>query len=170
MRHGFFADMGGVMIKPPDFPEFPVDSQQLAYLVEQGFMSMPHISHQELADRDKVDSLARILAVFQISWFTIQCIARWIQGIGLSTLELSTLAFILCTLNMYFFWFFKPVDVQSRVTLRMEPTIATVLVDAGETARRPYSQTGTVIQVLVGILEIWSSNGDIIRLFCTCAI
>ncbi len=71
--------------------------------MERQYLAMPHLSHTEIADKNKTDGFSRFLAVLQLSWFSIQCVGRWIQGIGLSTLELSTVAFILCTLNMYFF-------------------------------------------------------------------
>ncbi len=130
MQHAFFADMGGILLQTPDFPAFPVDSQQLAYLVERQYLAMPHLSHTEIADKNKTDGFSRFLAVLQLSWFSIQCVGRWIQGIGLSTLELSTVAFILCTLNMYFFWHFKPCGMQSRITLYTDKSLAAVLGDA----------------------------------------
>lgn len=34
MQHAFFADMGGFSLKTPDFPAFPVDSQQLLHLIQ----------------------------------------------------------------------------------------------------------------------------------------
>ncbi|KAF4437471.1 hypothetical protein F53441_13032 [Fusarium austroafricanum] len=139
--HAFFADMGGILLKAPEFPPFPVDSQQLAYLIERRYLEMPSISSDDIADRNKADGLARVLAVAQILWFTAQCIGRWIQGLGLCTLELSTIIFILCTLNIYFFWYFKPLNVYSTITLEIQHPIDTILLDAGETAGQPYSRT-----------------------------
>ncbi|KAJ3536376.1 hypothetical protein NM208_g6747 [Fusarium decemcellulare] len=139
--HAFFADMGGILLKAPEFPPFPVDSQQLAYLVEHHYLAMPTISSDDIADRNKADGLARALAVLQILWFTAQCVGRWIQGLGLCTLELSTLIFILCTLHIYFFWYLKPLNVYSTLTLETQHSISTILLNAGESASRPYSRT-----------------------------
>lgn len=43
-RHGFFADMGGIKVAPPDIGPFPVDAQQLAYLVKHKYL--PITAHQ----------------------------------------------------------------------------------------------------------------------------
>ncbi|KAI1759528.1 hypothetical protein GGR53DRAFT_523784 [Hypoxylon sp. FL1150] len=140
-RRAFFADMGGILLKAPEFPAFPVDCQQLAYLVENRYVKMPSISERDITDRNKADGPTRLLAVCQIIWFTIQCIGREVQGLGLSTLELTTLTFILCTLNMYFFWAFKPRDVQSPIMVLTDNTLDAILLNAGDKARQPYSRT-----------------------------
>ena len=75
----------------------------------------------------------------QVTWFFVPCLARWEQGLGLSTLELTTFAMILSTLNSLFFWYHKPLDVQVPITLRMERSITEILKDAGDRAREPYS-------------------------------
>lgn len=36
-RHGFFADMGGILLQPKNSTPFLVNSRQLAYLVEKGY-------------------------------------------------------------------------------------------------------------------------------------
>ena len=59
IRHGFFADMGGIKVAPPDIEPFPVDSQQLAYLVKHKYLSIPHISTDEIRSVNKADELAR---------------------------------------------------------------------------------------------------------------
>ena len=140
-RHAFFADMGGILLQTPEFPAFPIDTQQLIYLIEHGYLQVPCIRDQDIADKNKADGLARTLALVQVTWFTIQCVGRWAQGLGLCTLELSTLAFILCALNMQFFWFFKPLDVQSPIILCTNHTINSILIEAGEKASQPYSRT-----------------------------
>ena len=35
MRHAFFADMGGMLLHTLDIPPFPLNSEELAYLVEK---------------------------------------------------------------------------------------------------------------------------------------
>lgn len=41
MRHAFFADMRGFVLHSPGFPLFPVDSEQLAYLVKKKYLQYP---------------------------------------------------------------------------------------------------------------------------------
>ncbi|KAL6718383.1 hypothetical protein ACLMJK_004472 [Lecanora helva] len=141
MRHAFFADMGGFMLKSPDVPMFPVDSEQLAYLVEKNYLQYPAIDQETIGDRNKADGFARLVTSVQITWFFIQCLVRWSQRLVLSTLEITTFATILATLNSLFFWYHKPLDVETPIIISMESRIADVLVDAGDRARKLYSRT-----------------------------
>jgi len=141
MRHAFLADMGGFLLQSPDFPVFPVDGQQLVYLVNRKYLPHPDIDQETIRDKNKADGFARIITLIQIAWFTVQCIARLIQHIALSTFELSTLAFIFCSLNMFFFWFHKPLDVGEPIVLHTDIRIADILLEAGDRARKPYKST-----------------------------
>lgn len=141
MRHAFFADMGGFVLESPGFPLFAVDSEQLAYLVEKKYLQYPAIDKEMIEDRNKADEIARLVTLVQITWFLMQCVARWQQKLPLSTLEITTFATILATLNSLFFWYHKPLDVKTQIILRMENRIADVLIDAGDRARKPYSRT-----------------------------
>ncbi|KAL8783190.1 MAG: hypothetical protein Q9213_004819 [Squamulea squamosa] len=141
MRHAFFADMGGFMLQSPDAPLFPVDSQQLAYLVEKNYLQYPGIDKETIGDRNKADGFARMVTSVQFTWFFIQCIMRWQQRLDLSTLEITTFATILATLNSLFFWYHKPLDAEKPIILSTECRIADVLIEAGDRARKPYSRT-----------------------------
>ena len=141
MRHAFFADMGGFVLQSPDVPLFPVDGEQLAYLVKKRYLSYPDVDEETIWDRNKADGFARLVTSVQITWFFIQCLVRWKQGLVLSTLEITTFATILATLNSLFFWYHKPLDVETPIILRTEHRIAEILIDAGDRAREPYSRT-----------------------------
>lgn len=141
MRHAFFADMGGFMLHSPDVPSFPVDSEQLAYLVEKKYLPYPTVDETAIWDRNKADGFARFVTFVQVTWFCIQCLARWVQGLAVSTLEITTFATILATLNSLFFWYHKPLDVQFPIALQTESRIADILSDAGNRASQPYSRT-----------------------------
>ena len=138
-RHGFFADMGGIRVAPPDIEPFPVDSQQLAYLVRHKYLPMPQISTDDLCAADKADGFARLITLVQMTWFCLNCIGRGITHVGLSPLELTALAFILCTLHNYFFWFHKPLDPLRPEVLPMNTPIAYVCCNAG--TKSPYTFT-----------------------------
>lgn len=139
IRHGFYADMGGVKVAPPDIAPFPVDSQQLAFLVAHNYLSMPKISTGDICEVNKADGFARIITFVQIAWFCVSCVGRGKEHIGLSPLELTTLAFIVCTLHNYFFWYFKPLDPPSSKILDMAVPIAQVWRNAG--VNYSYSRT-----------------------------
>jgi hypothetical protein len=139
VRHGFFADMGGIKVAPPDITPFPVDSQQLAFLVAQGYLPMPTISTGDICAVNKADGFARTITIAQMVWFCLSCVGRGVERIGLSPLELTTLAFIICTLHNYFFWYFKPLDPPSPMVLDMVVPIAQVCRSAG--VNDSYSRT-----------------------------
>ena len=131
VRHGFFADMGGITVHPPDITPFPIDSQQLAYLVKHHYLEMPKIRTADIRAVNKADGFARAITIAQMVWFCLSCLGRAVEHIGLSPLELTTLAFILCTLHNYFFWHFKPLDPLTPMELHMDVPIAQVCRNAG---------------------------------------
>jgi len=59
MTHSFFADMGGFILRSPDQCDFPLDAEQLFFLVSKGYVLYPDISREEIEDRNKYDGLAR---------------------------------------------------------------------------------------------------------------
>ena len=142
-RHGFFADMGGFVLHAPDFVPFPLTASQLHYLVVRGYVDFGDVllTHSEIEDKNKFDALTRILTMLQLSWFVINTLARTVLGKAISTLELSTLGFIFCTLFTYFFWRQKPQDVSCPIIIRPKVPLADILVQAGPVAARPYSHT-----------------------------
>ncbi|OCL07626.1 hypothetical protein AOQ84DRAFT_408530 [Glonium stellatum] len=163
MRHAFFADMGGFMLSSPDFPDFPIDGCQLAYLVEQKYIRLPEVDVRTIWDRNKADGFARLITSVQIAWFCIKCIARWIQRLTLSTLELTTFAFIIATLNTLFFWNHKPLDVTTPIVLQTETRITDILIKAGDVAREPYLRTP--LDFLTSPPTSWKSYNRPIRRF-----
>lgn len=141
LRHGFFADMGGILLKPKNSTPFLVNSRQLAYLVENQYMECPKIAAEEIWDKSKADTLARVLTLLQTCWLVVQLLGRAILRLSTSTLELSAGAIVLCTLGTFMCWWHKPNDVQKGIVLTTEVTTAQILVDAGDAAATPYRHT-----------------------------
>ena len=69
--HAYFANVGGVHLKGDEFPAFPMDSHQLVYLVEHNHIEYTETKAKAIWDRDKADTLARILSSSSSydSWF-----------------------------------------------------------------------------------------------------
>jgi len=141
MRHGFFADMGGIILKFPDETPFPVDSQQLVYLVEHNHLEYPAIQSCVIWDRNKADIFARALTLVQILGFFIQSVGRWKQHLALSTFELSSLAFIFCCVNTSYFFWHKPRDVSTALVLPCPATIADIMKQARLPSCEKYIRT-----------------------------
>ncbi|MCJ1251867.1 hypothetical protein MMC30_009105 [Trapelia coarctata] len=138
MRHAFFADMGGILLDCPDSTPFPINSQQLLYLVENDHLDYPDLEERAIWDKNKADGFARVLTLVQVIWFFIQSVGRCIQHLALSTFELSTLAFIFCTVNTFFFWRHKPLDIATAIVLPGKSTVADILEKSSdESSRQP---------------------------------
>lgn len=57
--HSFYADMGGIHIKPPDFPSFPVNAKQLLYLLQRQHIDYPPLTRKHIEGLGKSDSAAK---------------------------------------------------------------------------------------------------------------
>ena len=87
-------------------------------LLKENRIHFPLAIGTEIDIRDKGDAFAKAIALLQITWFIIQLIARRVQGLTITELELTTAA--LAGLNglTYVFWWNKPRGVQSPVVIR----------------------------------------------------
>lgn len=141
MRHAFFADMGGFVLQAPDFPPFPVDTQQILYLVREGYISFPDVDKETILDKNKADGFARVIMILQTTWFFLQVVARAIQHLSVITLELAVLGFVFCTYITTVLWWKKPLDVGTPIILKTEFCIADILLKAGDQAKDPYELT-----------------------------
>lgn len=59
LTHAFYADMGGIVIQPRGWKAFPVNAEQVYYLVSRGYMRLPQLSREQIRARAKLDRLAR---------------------------------------------------------------------------------------------------------------
>jgi hypothetical protein len=136
MSHAFLADMGGFILHAPDWVPFPLNAIQVHYLVTQRYISYSSvgIDMTEIEDKNKGDGVVRFITVLQMLWFSLNCLGRLIQHLSITTLELTTVGFIVCTLGTYFFWRHKPLDVGSAIILEPNITLADIIIRAGKDA------------------------------------
>jgi hypothetical protein len=144
ITHSFFADMGGFLLEAPGLEhQIPVDAEQLFYLVKHRFVACPNVSKKDLDDRDKSDGLSRyvyiqqptqplgsvwimltssrhfrLIAVFQATTFVFSLIARGIQGFTVTTIELTTMSFVIILFGTCWCWKDKPSDVETSILLK----------------------------------------------------
>lgn len=88
LAHGFYADSGGFVLQAPDAQPFPISAKQVHYLVKNGFIAAPDITQKEILDKSKADKFTKTIACLQTFWFITQCIARIINRLPLTPLEL----------------------------------------------------------------------------------
>jgi len=86
-------------------------------LVQDPNVVFPAITAAQIKDRSKGDGLSKLLAIMQSSWFILQCVARGIQGLALTELELVTLAMASLNAITFAFWWSKPLSVQEPVNV-----------------------------------------------------
>lgn len=127
MKEAYFAEMGGFRLRTSDFAAFPLDAKQVHYLVSNGYMNLPTLDERVIEDKNKVDGLLRAITLCQISWFLINVIGRWVQRLAVTTFELTTVSFILCSSMTAFLWWRKPADVYLPVNIDSDISISDIL-------------------------------------------
>jgi hypothetical protein len=86
--------------------------------------SWPTLSDEEIEDHSKANWLVKGFASIQIVWFVVQLIARWAQGLSVSTLELFTLGIVFCAILIFVAYWKKPYEIQIPITLHATNDIA----------------------------------------------
>ncbi|TVY50857.1 hypothetical protein LCER1_G008151 [Lachnellula cervina] len=138
MRHAFYADMGGFVARTRDGVTWPLDANQLCYLIDEEWIKEPMVSSQialdktDIDDRNKQNTLVRVFTIAQISWFLVNCIARGFQRLPVTTLELTTVGFIATTIGVSIFWSDKPADIETQIMIDIDATIPDIYARAGQ--------------------------------------
>ena len=105
---------------PPDQvrnPFFLVASDVLALRKSELLPRLPYITKEELNDKNKSDSLVRLVAIVQIAWIVVQIIVRASRHLAISQLEIAVIAFATCAIIIYGLNWKKPKGVQVPYTL-----------------------------------------------------
>ena len=136
--HGFFIIMGGFhlfehrpiktsnndefKLHDDDVPLRPLAARDLygddtyqSIRVDIDFTSFTVPTEEEIKDKGKSDWLAKSLVLLQTSWFVMQCIARAIEHLPITHLEIVTLAYAAMNFVIYIFWWNKPLNVNRPV-------------------------------------------------------
>jgi hypothetical protein len=140
IRHGFFADMGGFLFVPRESTPFPITSKHLHWLVSRRYLAFPDIPPKEIWDKSKQDTVAKLISCFQIGYLMVQCFGRVGQRLAITTLELSALAIVVCSIMTNICWLRKPAGVLTPIRIYSELSMEEILKDAGA-ADLPWKQT-----------------------------
>ena len=132
MKDAYFTDMGGFVLHTRDQLPFPIDAKQLHYLVSRGHLPLPVLDHRVIEDKNKVDGLLRFITLCQITWFVVNTIGRWAQRLVVTTFELTTVSFILCSLGTAFCWWHKPADAIVAEVIESDININDILQAEGQ--------------------------------------
>jgi len=104
--------MGGFMEYEGNQPIRVLSPDQLESYSLTGNGDFPRISKAEIDDRSKGDAISKCVVILQTGWFVAQCVARGVQGLPITELELATVAFAALNFVIYVLWWNKPLNVQ----------------------------------------------------------
>ena len=126
--HSLYATMGGFVVDTRDLGlNYLPDGRQrmtltlygLEYIAAYAPHLLPDLPESVILDKSKANAFTKLVTCGQAVWFCVQCATRSAQGLSISLLEINTAVHAICTLIMYFhFWWHKPLDVE-------EPTMLT---------------------------------------------
>jgi len=115
LAHGFFATMGGFMEYEGNQPIRVLLPDELELYSLTGNGDFPRISKAEINGKSKGDAISKFVVILQTGWFVAQCIARGVQGLPITELELATVAFAALNFVIYLLWWDKSQNVQRGV-------------------------------------------------------
>ncbi|KAL8800371.1 MAG: hypothetical protein Q9182_005226 [Xanthomendoza sp. 2 TL-2023] len=141
MKQAHFADMGGYHLEAPGSPAFPLNARQLFFLLSNHYIDFPEGDDTDIDDRNKRDGLARLLTAVQILVFLIKSIVRASRHLSITSLEVTTFAFIFAMLLASWFWKDKPQDVNKPVVLKSKASISEILTNTGIVLNEDYVYT-----------------------------
>src|ERR1700685_1643987 len=101
--------MGGFHYYYNGKPIYPLNTAEVLALVREGTLVPP--TEDELKDKSKGDALSKGFVIIQTLWFVVQCIARRIEHLPITKLEIMTLAYTVITIAMYGFWWHNPLNI-----------------------------------------------------------
>ncbi|KAI4157208.1 MAG: hypothetical protein LQ342_008457 [Letrouitia transgressa] len=90
-----------------------LNAQQWNYLESKGIARLPETPEWQLERLDSSSALVKLLAVIQVLWLIVQLISREIRSQPSSQLEISALAFAVCSIVTYIAYWKRPQDVEA---------------------------------------------------------
>lgn len=117
MAQAFYLGMLGVRYRYGPTASRVLWPGQFAWLLNNKLVRWDDIcgpwglAAESIHDKSKADGLVKLAALFQVVWFTLQCITRGSHGLPLAALEVMTLAYVVVMVVTYFFWWIKPKDI-----------------------------------------------------------
>ena len=132
------------------------------------FSSFTVPTEAEIKDRGKSDWLAKTLVLLQTSWFVVQCIARAVERLPVTHLEIVTLAYAAMNFVIYVFWWNKPLNVDRPVRVFQKSDVEEPISEARRSA-----SDNTIIDFIIGgqdenvnlshevrVPRFWANSGE----------
>lgn len=139
--HGFYADMGGFVLKAPDFDAFPITARQLYILVSNGILPLPELCQREITDKSKGNWFVKGIAVWQTVYILVTIAIRLAKGLAVTPLEIMTATIGFCAFVTILLWWKKPLDVETPTTICSELKISEIVKLIGPGTLEAWSDT-----------------------------
>ncbi|KAI1419447.1 hypothetical protein F5Y12DRAFT_793767 [Xylaria sp. FL1777] len=132
LRYAFFTNMGGLHLTSPDFPNgFPI--KQLHYLVKHDHVDFPNMKAMAIDERNTTDTLSNLVTIWQVIWYSVAEIQRTRDGLPMTTLELTSLSFVVMMIATSICWFRKPsITIPQSIPTKNGKLIYKIRADAKE--------------------------------------
>lgn len=130
LTHAHFVQMGGIVFKDPSNGNvgFKKPNDWTNRDIKNFFAL--RLCEAAIEDKSKGSALAKTLVVMQILWFVVQTVARALERLPITHLEVVCLAFTVFNIGMYACWWSKPLDVEYPLaTLGVPGTDSSVNMD-----------------------------------------
>ncbi|KAK7028216.1 hypothetical protein VNI00_014906 [Paramarasmius palmivorus] len=113
-------DLHWAQEKPSKSIDKPSDAScLLEFFVANGYITL---TEDEIKDKSHADFITKSIAVIQTIWFIMQVIARAIEGLAITELEIITVGFAILNFGTYFLWWNKPLRVRHPVRVYWRQT------------------------------------------------
>jgi hypothetical protein len=93
---------------------------------EEVFAAVNFPTVRAIEKQSRSNGFVTVLAILQVLWFGIQCIARRASNIAITELELSTSAFIILTIVTHIAWWSKPAELQMETVVTDSATVTRI--------------------------------------------
>ncbi|KAL4876905.1 hypothetical protein BJY04DRAFT_231187 [Aspergillus karnatakaensis] len=115
--HAYYVSMLALRYKTSDGNKV-IWPNQYTWLLQQRLIVWEYhrewgLSVEQIRDKNKTDSITKLITLFQVLWFVATCIMRAANTLPLSQLESMTLSYIPLFAITYYFWWEKPKDILS---------------------------------------------------------
>ena len=152
-----------------------MNTNQLFYCREIGLVGMlPDIPEDTIGQMGQSDTFVKLIAAAQVFWMLFQVIIRASRSLHISQLEISTVAFAICTILAYGSWLDKPQNPVLTVPLHCQrmPTSAESIGFAGLTAHKRHLLRVSSLEATPkeGINRLWGTANSFVDFWSLGAI
>lgn len=148
-----------------------ITPEGVLFLLEHAPDIIPYQSIDSLDDRSKSDWFSKTILVLQLLSFSVNLLDRWIQGVPVSLLEISTLAHCACSCFTLLVWWAKPrgilqptlIRASSGVTPEVGAPVDTAPSDSLARKRESEALAACAIMMMCSRLVLYSCVGLIIH-------